>query len=36
MGRTEGFAEVDFGENQAEGRIVEALILGVQGGRLLA
>ncbi len=36
MGRTEGFAEVDFGENQAEGRIVEALILGVQGGRLIA
>ena len=36
MGRTEGFAEVDFGESQAEGKIVEALILGVQGGRLVA
>ena len=36
MGRTEGFAEVDFGEVQPEGRIVEAMILGVQGGRLVA
>ena len=36
MGRTEGFAEVDFGENRPEGRIVEALILGVCGGRLVA
>ncbi len=36
MGRTEGFAEVDFGADQPEGRIVEARILGVQGGRLLA
>ena len=36
MGRTEGFAEVDFGADQPEGRIVEAVILGVQGGRLLA
>ena len=36
MGRTEGFAEVDFGVDQPEGRIVEAVILGVQGGRLLA
>ena len=36
IGRTEGFAEVDFAENQPEGRIVTALILGVQGGRLLA
>ena len=35
MGRTEGFAEVDFGADQPEGRIVEAVILGVQGGRLL-
>ena len=36
MGRTEGFAEVDFGADQPEGRIVEAVILGVQVGRLLA
>ena len=36
MGRTEGFAEVAFGTDQPEGRIVEAVILGVQGGRLLA
>jgi threonylcarbamoyladenosine tRNA methylthiotransferase MtaB len=36
MGRTEGFAEVDFREDQAEGRIVEALILGFQSGRLVA
>ena len=36
MGRTEGFAEVDFGTDQPEGRIVEAFILGVQGGRLVA
>ena len=36
MGRTEGFAEVDFGADQPERRIVEAVILGVQGGRLLA
>ena len=36
IGRTEGFAEVDFAENQPEGRIVTALILGVQGGRLVA
>lgn len=36
MGRTEGFAEVDFAEDQAEGRIVEALISGVRGGRLVA
>ena len=36
MGRTEGFAEVDFEKDQPEGRIVEALILGVQGGRLVA
>ena len=36
MGRTEGFAEVDFGSDQPEGQIVEAVILGVQGGRLVA
>ena len=36
MGRTEGFAEVDFGADQPEGRIVDARILGVQGVRLLA
>ena len=36
MGRTEGFAEVDFGSDQPEGRIVEAVVLGMQGGRLLA
>ena len=36
MGRTEGFAEVDFATDQPEGRIVEALIVGVQGGRLVA
>ena len=36
MGRTEGFAEVDFAENQPEGRIVAAFILGVCGGRLVA
>ncbi len=36
MGRTEGFAEVDFGEDQPEGRIVEGLILGFERGRLVA
>ena len=36
MGRTEGFAEVDFGTDQPEGQIVEAIILGSQGGRLVA
>ena len=35
MGRTEGFAEVDFGEDQPEGRIIRALISGVLGGRLV-
>ena len=34
MGRTEGFAEVDFGEDQPEGQIIRALISGVSGGRL--
>ena len=36
MGRTEGFAEVHFGKDQPEGRIVEALILSHRGGRLVA
>lgn len=36
MGRTEGFAEVDFGTDQPEGTIVEAVIKGVAGGRLVA
>ncbi len=36
MGRTEGFAEVDFGADQPEGAIVEAKIRGVAGGRLVA
>ena len=35
MGRTEGFAEVDFEMDQPEGRIVEALITGVSGARLV-
>ena len=36
LGRTEGFAEVDFGADQPEGRVVEAVIRGVAGGRLVA
>ncbi len=36
MGRTEGFAEVDFRSDQAEGQIVDALVVGVTGGRLTA
>ncbi|WPY93560.1 tRNA (N(6)-L-threonylcarbamoyladenosine(37)-C(2))-methylthiotransferase MtaB [Limimaricola variabilis] len=36
MGRTEHFAEVDFGDDRPEGRIVEALITGVSGARLTA
>jgi threonylcarbamoyladenosine tRNA methylthiotransferase MtaB len=36
MGRTEGFAEVDFGRDQPEGKIVEALILENRRGRLVA
>jgi threonylcarbamoyladenosine tRNA methylthiotransferase MtaB len=36
MGRTDGFAEVDFGTDQPEGRVVEAVINGVAGGRLVA
>ncbi|WP_309664479.1 tRNA (N(6)-L-threonylcarbamoyladenosine(37)-C(2))-methylthiotransferase MtaB [Tabrizicola sp.] len=36
MGRTEGFAEVDFGADQPEGQIVKAVILGHGDGRLLA
>jgi threonylcarbamoyladenosine tRNA methylthiotransferase MtaB len=35
MGRTEGFAEVDFGADQPEGTIIQAVIRGVTGGRLL-
>ena len=35
MGRTEGFAEVYFEEDQPEGRIVEAVILGVREGKLV-
>ena len=35
MGRTEGFAEVDFGSDQREGQIVEARISGFSGGRLV-
>ena len=34
MGRTEGFAEVDFAADQPEGQIVRAQISGVNGGRL--
>ncbi len=34
LGRTEGFAEVDFAIDQPEGQIVEALITSHQGGRL--
>ncbi len=36
MGRTEGFAEVDFRTDQPEGAIVEAVIKGVARGRLVA
>ncbi len=36
LGRTEGFAEVDFDVDQPEGQIVRAVIKGVRGGRLLA
>ena len=36
MGRTEGFAEVDFGTDQPEGAVVEAVILGHGNGRLRA
>ena len=36
MGRTEQFAEVDFGADQPEGQIVAARISGVAGGRLTA
>jgi threonylcarbamoyladenosine tRNA methylthiotransferase MtaB len=35
MGRTEGFAEVDFGADQPEGTIIQAVIRGVTDGRLL-
>ena len=36
MGRTETFAEVEFGSDQFEGAIVSATILGVSGHRLYA
>ena len=36
MGRTEGFAEVAFDADQPEGQIVQAVIKGVRGGRLVA
>ena len=36
MGRTEQFTEVDFAEDQPEGRIVEAMIQGAGRTRLLA
>ncbi len=35
MGRTEGFAEVVFGADHAEGQIIKVQIAGVQGGRLV-
>ena len=35
IGRTEGFAEVAFRVDQPEGQIVEAVISGVAGGRLM-
>ena len=36
MGRTEQFAEVDFGADQPEGQIVTARIMGFADGRLVA
>ena len=36
LGRTEGFAEVDFATDQPEGQIVETVIASHQGGRLKA
>jgi len=36
MGRTEGFAEVQFDRDQPEGKILDARITGVSGGRLTA
>ncbi len=36
MGRTEQFAEVQFGKDQPEGAILEAAIVGMAGGRLVA
>jgi threonylcarbamoyladenosine tRNA methylthiotransferase MtaB len=36
LGRTEGFAEVAFAAPQPEGRVVEATITGIAGGRLAA
>jgi threonylcarbamoyladenosine tRNA methylthiotransferase MtaB len=36
MGRTEGFAEVAFGNDQPEGQIITVQITGLAGGRLTA
>jgi threonylcarbamoyladenosine tRNA methylthiotransferase MtaB len=36
VGRTEGFAEVDFAADQPEGAILEVRVLGQDGARLLA
>ena len=36
LGRTEGFAEVIFGEDRTAGEIVRARISGVAGERLIA
>jgi threonylcarbamoyladenosine tRNA methylthiotransferase MtaB len=36
MGRTEQFTEVDFGADQPEGQIVQAIVRGFAGGRLQA
>ena len=36
MGRTEQFTEVDFGVDQAEGQIVQAVVRGFDNGRLVA
>jgi threonylcarbamoyladenosine tRNA methylthiotransferase MtaB len=35
LGRTESFAEVVFGEDRTVGNIVDAAIVGVEGGRLI-
>jgi threonylcarbamoyladenosine tRNA methylthiotransferase MtaB len=36
LGRTEGFAEVAFGEDQPEGAILDVRVTGQDGTRLLA
>jgi threonylcarbamoyladenosine tRNA methylthiotransferase MtaB len=36
LGRTEGFAEIAFGNDQPEGQIITVQITGVAGGRLTA